>query len=254
MGGPTFSGGRAAGHGQAHKATRKKAGIFNHESHYYKHTFSNVMAKFVQNAGQPLLRAPLVTSATRSLRTRLLRALAAAIVLILLAAIALAATGLLTRARPADVAIVLGNTVLPSGKPSPRLAARLDRAYDCFAAKQCRILFVSGGVDPAGADEAAVMRDYLLARGVPADRIVTDSAGVDSWSTARHASAYMREHGYVSALAVTQYFHVPRTLLALRRHGVADVSGGYPRFFEWRDLYSTFRELPAVAWYGLRPL
>ncbi|WP_039883560.1 YdcF family protein [Achromobacter piechaudii] len=195
-----------------------------------------------------------MTSSTRSLPARLRRVLVALLALTLLAAAALAATGLLTRARPADVAIVLGNTVLPTGQPSPRLAARLDRAYDCYAAMQCRLVFVSGGVDPAGADEAAVMRDYLIARGVPAERIVTDSAGDNSWATARHASAYMREHGYTRALVVTQYFHVPRTVLALRRHGVADVSGGYPQFFEWRDLYSIFRELPAVAWYSLRPL
>jgi uncharacterized SAM-binding protein YcdF (DUF218 family) len=187
-------------------------------------------------------------------RSRPVRRLALLLFALLLAAAALVATGLLTAARPADVAVVLGNTVQADGRPSPRLAARLDRAYDCYAASQCRILFVSGGVDPAGADEAAVMRDYLLARGVPADRIVTDSAGVDSWSTARHASAYMREHGYTRALAVTQYFHVPRTMLALRRQGVPDVSGGYPRFFEGRDLYSVFRELPAVAWYAFRPL
>lgn len=190
----------------------------------------------------------------RPLPSRLTRCLAALALLLMLAAFALAAAGLLIGARPADVAVVLGNTVQADGRPSPRLAARLDRAYDCYAASQCRILFVSGGVDPAGADEAAVMRDYLLARGVPADRIVTDSAGVDSWSTARHASAYMREHGYTRALAVTQYFHVPRTMLALRRQGVPDLSGGYPRFFEGRDLYSVFRELPAVAWYAFRPL
>ncbi|WP_434643791.1 YdcF family protein [Achromobacter piechaudii] len=195
-----------------------------------------------------------MTSSTRSLPARLRRVLVALLALTLLAAAALAATGLLTRARPADVAIVLGNTVLPTGQPSPRLAARLDRAYDCYAAMQCRLVFVSGGVDPAGADEAAVMRDYLIARGVPAERIVTDSAGDNSWATAHHASAYMREHGHTRALVVTQYFHVPRTVLALRRHGVADVSGGYPQFFEWRDLYSIFRELPAVAWYSLRPL
>ncbi|MFY0478378.1 YdcF family protein [Achromobacter marplatensis] len=190
----------------------------------------------------------------RPLRRAAFLLLALPLGVLLLAAAALTATGLLATARPADVAIVLGNTVKADGQPAPRLAARLDRAYDCFAASQCRILFVSGGVDPAGADEAAVMRDYLRARGVPADRIVTDSAGVNSWATARHASDYMRDHGYVSALAVTQYFHVPRTVLALRRHGVADVSGGYPRFFEWRDLYSVFRELPAVAWYVFRPL
>ncbi|OAE62795.1 YdcF family protein [Achromobacter mucicolens] len=192
-----------------------------------------------------------MTFSTRRFVTRALIVLAA---IVLVAAVALAATGLLTGARDADVAVVLGNTVQPGGQPSPRLAARLDRAYDCYAASRCRILFVSGGVDPAGTDEAAAMRDYLLARGVPAGRIVVDSAGVDTWATARHASAYMREHGYTRALAVTQYFHVPRTMLALKRQGVAEVSGGHPAFFEMRDLYSVFRELPAVALYIFRPL
>ena len=96
-------------------------------------------------------------------------------------------------------------------------------------------------MDAAGADEAAVMRDYLISRGVPADRIVADSAGVDTWATARHASAYMREHGYARALAVTQYFHVPRTMLALRRHGVMHVGGAHPAYAEPRDLYSAAR-------------
>lgn len=195
-----------------------------------------------------------MTTARPLLRHRLRLALATLVSLTVLAAAALVATGLLAPARPADVAVVLGNSVLPDGRPSARLAARLDRAYDCYAARQCRVLFVSGGIDPAGADEAAAMRNYLLSRGVPDDRIVTDAKGATSWDTARHAADYMRAHGYTRALAVTQYFHVPRTMLALRRHGVADVSGGYPHFFEWRDLYSVFRELPAVAWYAWRPL
>jgi len=53
---------------------------------------------------------------------------------------------------------------------------------------------------------------------------------------------------------VTQYFHLPRTMLALKRQGVADVSGAYPAFFELRDVYSVLRELPAVALYIFRPL
>ena len=128
------------------------------------------------------------------------RALAAGVAVVLIAAGAVIATGLLANAPVADVAVVLGNTVAADGKPSPRLAARLDRACDCMAAERCKIVFVSGGVDPDGHDEAVVMRDYLLARGVPAARIVVDSLGNDSWATARHASAYMREHGYTLSL------------------------------------------------------
>ncbi len=189
-----------------------------------------------------------------SLTRGLWRALAAGVALVLIAAGALVAAGLLADAPAADVAVVLGNTVDANGKPSPRLAARLDRAYDCHAAARCKIVFVSGGVDPDGHDEAAVMRDYLIARGVPAEHIVADSLGNDSWATARHASAYLREHGYTSALAGTQYFHMPRTMLALKRQGVAQVGGASPRFFEARDLYSILRELPALAWYAVRPL
>lgn len=185
---------------------------------------------------------------------RALAALASLGVAVALAAAALVAAGLQADAPQADVAVVLGNTVAPDGKPSPRLAARLDRAYDCYAAARCRVLFVSGGVDPAGHDEAAVMRDYLIARGVPAGQVVADSLGNDTWATATHASAYMREHGYTSATAITQYFHVPRTMLALKRHGVRRVGGASPRYAEARDLYSILRELPAIAWYALRPL
>jgi len=98
------------------------------------------------------------------------------------------------------------------------------------------------------------MRTYLVGRGVPANRIVVDSAGNDTWSTARNASEFMRDRGLSSAIVVTQYFHIPRTMLALRRFGVRGVSGAYPWFWEVRDIYSTVREVPALIWYGIRPI
>lgn len=172
----------------------------------------------------------------------------------LLASAALAAAGLLTHARGADVAVVLGNTVQRDGNPSPRLAARLDRAKQCYEQHQCRILFVSGGIEPSGADEAASMSMWLVRNGVPADKIVVDATGNDTWATARHASEFMRAHGFTSAIVVTQYFHLPRTMLALKRFGVPEVSGAYPWFWEGRDLYSIARETPAFLWYVARPL
>ncbi len=171
----------------------------------------------------------------------------------LLAGAVLTSAGLFTRAKPAEVAVVLGNTVLPDGSPSPRLAARLDRAYQCYEQRQCGLFFVSGGIDATGIDEAISMRTYLMRRGVPASRIVVDSAGFNTWATARHASAFMRDRGLSSAIVVTQYFHLPRAMLSLRRFGVREVSGAYPWFLEARDLYSIAREVPALVWYGIRP-
>lgn len=170
----------------------------------------------------------------------------------LLAGTALTSAGLLTQASPAGVAIVLGNTVYPNDSPSPRLAARLDRALQCYQQRQCGLIFLSGGVDASGTDEAVAMRSYLVRRGIPADRIAVDSNGVDTWATARHASAFIQEHRLSSAIVVTQYFHLPRAMLALKRLGVHEVSGAYPHFWEVRDVYSIAREVPALIWYGLR--
>ena len=189
----------------------------------------------------------------RPMPTRIRRALGIVVCLWLLGGIVLASAGLLTHAQPADVGVVLGNAVQRDGTPSPRLAARLDTALQCYQQSQCGLLFVSDGIDPSGTNEALAMRAYLVGHGVPPDKIVVDSTGGDTWSTARHASAFMRSRGLFSAVVVTQYFHLPRTTLALKRFGVRDVSGTYPRFWELRDIYSVAREVPAYFWYSIRP-
>ncbi|WP_250492169.1 YdcF family protein [Caballeronia sp. GAWG1-1] len=172
----------------------------------------------------------------------------------LLSAAGLVSVGLFSLQRPADVAIVLGNTVDADGSPSARLAARLERAFQCYQQQQCKLVFVSGGIEASGNDEALVMYRYLVRRGVPSRNIVIDRAGNDTWATARNASAFMRNRGLSSALVVTQYFHLPRTMLTLRRFGVSNVSGAYPRFWEARDAYSVLREVPALVWYVIRPI
>jgi vancomycin permeability regulator SanA len=172
----------------------------------------------------------------------------------LLSGALLASVGLFSQPHAADVTIVLGNTVYADGSPSPRLAARLDRAYKCYEQRQCKLVLVSGGIDASGTDEALAMRAYLVRRGIPSDSIVVDHAGNDTWSTARNASDFMRNRGLSSALVVTQYFHLPRAMLALKRFGVRQVSGAYPAFWEVRDVYSVVREVPALIWYGIRPL
>jgi len=152
----------------------------------------------------------------------------------------------------ADVAVVLGNRIEADGQPSERLRARLDRAFALHEAGLAPFVIVSGGMGLEGFDEATVMRAYLIERGVPEDRVIPDSGGVDTWSTAQNAARIMREHGMSSAYAVSQLFHVPRTKMAFRRFGIETVYGAYPHYFEWRDIYSTFREVAAYAAYTWR--
>lgn len=153
----------------------------------------------------------------------------------------------------ADVAIVLGSRVEHDGRPSPRLAARLDKAAELYRAGLFANVIVSGGFGKEGFDEAVVMRAYLVARGVPAAAVIADSAGVDTAATARNSAALMRQHQWRSALIVTQYFHITRTRLALRNSGVATLYAAHAQWFEWRDLYSIAREAVGISVYWLYP-
>jgi vancomycin permeability regulator SanA len=165
---------------------------------------------------------------------------------------AIAALGLSSRPAGADLAIVLGNEVLANGEPSPRLRARLDAALGVYRAGYCPHFFVSGGTGLSGYNEALVMRDYLVAAGVPADAVTADPDGVDTRATVRHAAALAQSRGWGTVLVVSQFFHLPRIGLACRQAGLEVAGGASPAYYEWRDLYSLLREGVALPFYALR--
>ena len=169
-----------------------------------------------------------------------------------LAAAVLVLFGLCDHLGESEVGLVLGNSVAADGWASARLQARLDKAVWLRRYGYFDWVIVSGGVDPAGHDEAATMRAYLLAHGVPEDKIIADNQGANTYESARHAVRLMREHHWNGVCVVTQYFHVPRARYALGHFGANDVSSGSARFFEWRDLYSVPREVVGYAWYACR--
>ena len=153
----------------------------------------------------------------------------------------------------ADVGIVLGNEVLADGRPSPRLRARLDKAAALYRDGWFPEVIVSGGVSDSGFDEATVMQRYLVACGVPAEDVHADSAGVNTYMTAKNAAAWMRARGLERACVVSQFYHTPRARLAHRRFGIPAVYSAHANYLELHDLYATARELPAYLFYFLRP-
>ncbi|MDC0719350.1 YdcF family protein [Nannocystis bainbridge] len=155
----------------------------------------------------------------------------------------LSVDGCTDEGRPADVAVVLGNHVSPAGEPARRLQLRLDRAAELYAAGLVPRLIVSGGQDPGSPHEADVMRDYLVARGVPAERIAVDRGGVNTHATARFVAADLRARGERSAIAVSQYYHLTRTKLALRRFGVEATAAHAELDLELREPWSLLREV-----------
>jgi vancomycin permeability regulator SanA len=146
----------------------------------------------------------------------------------------------------APVALVLGAQVYADGTPSAYLAARLDMAKRLLDAGKVRALLLSGDHSRWNYDEPGSMEVYLLARGVPAQQIVLDYAGFDTYDSCARAR---RIFGVRQAIVVTQSFHVDRAV-ALCRHlgvdatGVGDESVKYMRAIWTRNL---IRERGAVV-------
>jgi vancomycin permeability regulator SanA len=175
-----------------------------------------------------------------------------AIGLLIVPSAIIAISGSIDNIHPADVAVVLGNTVNPDGKPSRRLQARLDKTIELYRAGIFQNTIVSGGVGKEGFDEAVVMQQYLIGAGLPKDRIYLDSHGDNTYLTAKHTAQLTIEHRWHSVIAISQYFHLPRTKLALQKFGISPVYTAHADFFELRDLYSTVREVFSYCSYQLR--
>jgi vancomycin permeability regulator SanA len=169
-----------------------------------------------------------------------------------LSATAITISGLSDNIQQSDVAIILGNHVTPNGKPSARLQARLDRAVQLYHQGVFQHTIVSGGIDANGTDEATAMKRYLVDRGLPSSKILVDSAGNNTYLTAQNTAKLMLDRRWHSAIVISQYFHIPRTRLILKRMGVATVYSAHANFFELRDIYSTAREVIGYASYLFR--
>lgn len=147
-----------------------------------------------------------------------------------------------------EMAVILGTAVTQKGEPRPALRERLEEGLQVWRAGLVRTVMVSGAIESGNHhDEARIMADWLMARGVPASAIVVDSHGNNTWLTALHVA---RLHP-ASVVVVTQWFHILRSEWALGRAGVTSVSGAAPSRFRLAELWYLFRESVALPVYVL---
>ncbi|WP_394813922.1 SanA/YdcF family protein [Streptomyces litchfieldiae] len=144
----------------------------------------------------------------------------------------------------APVAVVFGAGLRPDGEPTQWLAHRLDAAAELYHSGRVRALLVTGDNSTEDYNEPDSMRRYLVEHDVPADRIVADYAGFNTWnSCARAASVF----GVSEALLVTQDFHIRRALALCEAAGIDAHGVAVP---EWRSpvwVFSGLREMAGAV-------
>ena len=172
--------------------------------------------------------------------------------LIVAGSVAISWDGLHDQIQPADVGVVLASKIEKDGTPEKSMVARLDKAVEMYKKGMYPFLIASGGIDRNGWHEADLMKDYLVEHGVPQEKILADNNGTNTYYTCRTASAYMAARHLKSVMIVTQYFHISRTRLAMRRFGVPQVYSAHADYFSIRDITWVPRDAVGYVWYWFR--
>jgi uncharacterized SAM-binding protein YcdF (DUF218 family) len=130
-------------------------------------------------------------------------------------------TGRSDQARPVDAIVVMGAAQY-DGEPSPQLAARLDHVVELWPQGLAPLVVVTGGNQPGDRfTEAEASAAYLTQRGVPAEAIVREDAGSNSYESLQGAARLLDERGLSSVLIVTDPYHALRSRLIAEDLGLS---------------------------------
>jgi uncharacterized SAM-binding protein YcdF (DUF218 family) len=121
--------------------------------------------------------------------------------------------------QPADAIAVFGAAEY-RGRPSPVLNARLERALDLYKRGYAPIIITLGGGGDPQYSEGGVGRNFLLAHGVPDDRIIAETQSSDTEESIQRLAAIARENHLRTILAVSDGTHLFRIAALARAAGL----------------------------------
>lgn len=126
-------------------------------------------------------------------------------------------------------ALVFGTApYLAPGVDNPYFKARMEAAAALWKSGKVPFIIVSGDNRSRDYNEPQAMQNELVARGVPADRIVRDFAGLRTLDSVVRVKEVF---GQTSVIFVTQGFHNERAICLARHHSIDAIglnSGGEP--------------------------
>jgi uncharacterized SAM-binding protein YcdF (DUF218 family) len=160
------------------------------------------------------------------------------------------------RSKSSRVAVVLGTQVLPGGRASRTLEARVRHAARLYKGGGIRLLVPTGGLGEHPPSEAVVMARILREEGVPESDVLLEDRARNTWDSARLVAGMAEKLGVESVVVVTDPVHCVRTVAAFRRAGLmasAEPVYSSPMWRgKWRRRGQLVREIGALAWYRMR--
>lgn len=154
------------------------------------------------------------------------------------------------------VAVVLGAQVLPGGRASRTLEARVRHAARLYREGGVDLLIPTGGLGEHPPREAEIMARILRDEGVPDGAMLLEDEALNTRDSAVLVARMARERGIGAVRAVTDPLHCLRTVRTFREAGLktwAEPVYSSPMWrVEWLRRGQFAREMVASVWYRMR--
>jgi len=161
--------------------------------------------------------------------------------------------GQVDRAQRADVIVVLGARVWPSGRPSDALTRRTLHAVKLYKEGLAATIVFSGGLGTHPPTEARAAARLAMDQGVPLEDIVLEEGSHSTEESAFFVSEIMRARGWQRAIVVSDAYHLWRAKLLFGQAGVeaypSPAHGERYPLSKRAYLYHLGREVVAVVWH-----
>lgn len=123
--------------------------------------------------------------------------------------------------RAADCIVVLGAHVWMDGRMSNALTYRCEAALQAWRDGLSPYIIVCGAQGRSEPEpEAAAMRRWMIAQGVPEDRVIAEDRSVNTLENLQNARAIMERRGLHTAAVCTSDYHLTRALWLARDVGL----------------------------------
>ncbi|TCP67290.1 YdcF family protein [Baia soyae] len=126
-----------------------------------------------------------------------------------------------TQSSHADAGVVLG-AALWNGKPSPALVERLEMAVKLYDDKKVEYLIVSGGLEKEGVTEALAMKEYLVQKKVPQERILLEDQSSNTQQNLENTKKLLAGTQIDHIVIITHDYHMTRALQYAEQTGLKD--------------------------------
>ena len=113
------------------------------------------------------------------------------------------------------VLVVLGRRLNDDGSMSMDLIKRCDKALEFFLREKPKKVLLSGGAPNKKADrtEADAMKEYLIEKGVPQDKIIVEDKSLTTFQNAKFSAPIIKELKPQKVFVCSSNMHLKRIYL-----------------------------------------